>query len=249
MNISNLLRALPSELVTNLIEEFKKIHQNYFLGKWDSSQLNGGRFGEAVLRILEFKNTSNFTPIGTEVPRRTIVTQIVHNTSLSDSLRLYIPSLTELIMDFRNNRNVAHLGTIDVNGMDSSLVINAANWILAEIVRIEGGTSPEEAQKIISKIIERKTPIVEEIGGRLKILDPNLTSKEQILVLSYQKYPERMSENDLFSWVSEKNRTRFRQTLIQLDSDKLIDYHNQEVMLTKRGLIWVEKNINFELEF
>lgn len=248
MNISDLLKNLPKELVDSLIDEFRKIHQNYFLGKWDSSQLKGGRFGEAVLRIIEYKDTGNFTAIGIQLPRRNIVNHASQNTILPDSIRLYIPSLTELIMDFRNNRNVAHLGVIDVNEMDSTLVIQVANWIMAELVRIEGQTTPEDAQNAIKKIIERKVPIVEEVGGRLKVLNPKLTAKEQVLVICYQKYPGFIEEKDLFEWVNEKNKTRFKEYLTQLDRKKLIDYHKEQISLTKLGLIWVEKNIKFELD-
>lgn len=250
MDAVEILQNLPKELVEILIKELNELHKNYFLGKWDSSQLNGGRFGEAVLRILEFKNsnTGEFTPIGITVPRRLIVTQILNNTTLPDSLRLYIPPLTELIMDFRNNRNVAHLGLIEVNEMDSSFVISAANWIMAELVRLEGQTSPTEAQTIITRLIERKIPLIEEYGGRLKILNPKLIAKHQILVFCYYKYPEAIDNNTLFSWVDEKNKTRFKKYLQELNDEKLIDYFEGEVKLTRLGLKWIEKNINFSLE-
>lgn len=250
MEAVNILQNLPQELVENLIREFNDLHKNYFLGKWDSSQLNGGRFGEAILRILEFKNsrTGIFTPVGTTAPRRQIVTQILQNTVLDNSLRLYIPPLTELVMDFRNDRNVAHLGSIEVNGMDSSFVISAANWIMAELVRLEGQTTPREAQQIIDKLIERKIPLVEDYGGGLKILNPNLVSKHQVLAYCYYKYPSTINDNDLFLWVDEKNKTRFKNSLKELDKDKLIDYHEGESKLTRLGLKWVEKNIKFDLD-
>lgn len=248
MEAVDILHNLPQELVENLINEFNKLHKSYFLGKWDSSQLNGGRFGEVFLRILECKNTGTYTQIGTQIQRRNIVTQIVQNTSLPESLRLYIPPLTELIMDFRNNRNVAHLGAIDVNGMDSSFIIAAANWMMSELVRLEGQTTPTEAQEMINKLIERKIPLIEDYGNRLKILNPNLISKHQILAYCYYKYPSTINDGDLFSWVDEKNKTRFKNTLKELDRSKLIDYHEEESKLTRFGLNWVEKNIKFDLD-
>lgn len=246
--LQTLLRSFPKEPLDYLGEEFQKLHQQYFLGRWEPAQLDGGRFAEAVLRIVEFKNTGAYTPVGTRLRRATIVGAAARNTSLPDSLRFQIPSLAALLLDFRNNRNVAHLGKISVNEMDSSFVINVANWIVAELIRIETKISPEEAQREITRIIERKVPVIEEIGGRLKLLDPKLTAKSQILVFCFQKYPILLAENELFAWVSEKNKTRFRRYLVQLDGDKLIDYHNGEVILTRRGVLWVEKNIKFELE-
>lgn len=248
MEAVDILQNLPQELVENLIKEFNDLHKNYFLGKWSPSQLNGGRFGEIVIRILEHKNSATFTPIGTQIPRLQIVNQILQNVALDNSFRIYIPNLTGILMDFRNSRNVAHPGTIEVNGMDSSFVISAANWIMSELVRLEGQTTPDEAQAIITRLIERKIPLIEDYGDRLKILNPNLVSKHQVLVYCYYKYPSIINDNDLFSWVDEKNKTRFKNSLKELDKDKLIDYYEGESKLTRFGLKWVEKNIKFDLD-
>jgi len=218
------------------------------MSRWETSQLDGGRFSEAVLRLIEFKNTGHFTSLGRQIKREVIINSVKHNTSIPDSLRLQIPNLVALIMDFRNSRNVGHLGTIDVNEMDSTFVIQSVNWIMAELVRIEGQTSPDEAQEAIKKIIERKIPIVEEIGGRLKVLNPKLTVREQILVICYQKYSGFIEDKNLFEWVEEKNKTRFKKYLILLDKEKLVDYYNKKICLTKLGLVWVEKNIKFQLD-
>ncbi|MFH0772935.1 MAG: hypothetical protein V1922_01340 [bacterium] len=247
MTTSTLLSSLPQNLVQTLIKEFIELHKNYFLGKWQISELNGGRFGEAVLRLIEFKDAGSYTPIGNPLPRRLIITHAAHNLRLEDSIRLYIPSATELIMDFRNNRDVAHLGTINVNEMDATFIIQTANWIMAEIVRIEGHASPMDAQNEIKKIIEKKIPIVEEIDGRLKTLDPKLTVKEKILVCLYQKFPQRINIDELLLWIKDKNPSRFKQYLNELDKKDLTDYTDQGVKLTIRGNLWVEKNIKFEL--
>lgn len=242
------LRLLPDELVLNLEREFKKLHQQYFLGKWEPSQLNGGKFAETVLRIVEFRDKGIFTPLDSQLNRKGVINSAVQNTNLDSSLRLQIPTIADLLLDFRNRRSVAHLGKIDVNGMDAMFVVQSANWVVAELIRLEAQIAPEEAQKEITKIIERKIPVVEEIGGRLKILDPKLSTKHQILVICYQKYPKALSESILFSWVAGKNKTRFKRYLSELDKEKLIDYYGGKARLTKRGLLWVEENIKFELE-
>jgi len=252
MNLLNKhLSNFPTDLIDALQTEFQKLHEQYFLGHWEPGQLDGGRFAEAVLRIVERKDTGNHTPIGTQLNRQKIVQSTEQNKSLPSSFRFQIPRIAGLILDFRNNRNVAHLGSINTNEMDSTFILHSANWVVAELIRLETQMSPDAAQAEIKKIIERKVPIIEELGGRLKILDPKLDIREKILVLCYQKFPEHISENDLLDWVeySTHNTGRFRKYLEQLDKkDSLIDYRNGEVVLTKRGLIHVEKNIDFELE-
>lgn len=242
------LSNLPSDLVAALQGEFQKLHQQYFLGKWEPAQLDGGRFAEAVLRIVQYKDGGKYTPIGTQLNRKSIVGSAAKNTSLADSLRFQIPILAELVIDFRNNRNSGHLGAVDVNEMDSTFVLNASNWIVAEFVRLETQMSAEEASLEIKKIIERKVPIVEEIGGRLKCLNAQLTAKEKAMVFCYQKYPDEISLDDLASWMEYSNKGVLRNELSVLNKDGRLDFRSDIARLTKLGLLWVEKNIPFELE-
>ncbi|MFM2423638.1 MAG: hypothetical protein RLZZ70_23 [Candidatus Parcubacteria bacterium] len=242
------LSSLPSDLVVALQTEFQKLHQQYFLGKWEPAQLNGGRFSEAVLRIIEYKDTNKFTPVGTQLSRKQIINSVAQNTLLPKSLRFQIPILAELVMDFRNDRNVGHLGIIDVNEMDSSFVLNASNWIVAELIRIETQMKPAEAQAEIKKIIERKVPIIEEIGGRLKCLNPKLDAKTKAVVFCYQKYPAAISLDCLVDWTEYTNKGVLRKKLQGLNKASIIDFRNDWAQLTRKGIDWVEKNVSFELE-
>jgi hypothetical protein len=245
------LVKLPQDIVDFLLGEFQKIHSEYFLGHWQPSQLDGGRFAEAVLRILEYKDKGSFTPIGKQLNRQVIANSVRNNTSLTESLRFQILGLAELILDFRNKRNVGHLGLIDVNEMDSNFVMQSSNWIVAELIRLETSMSPSEAQNEIKNIIERKIPVIEEIDkDRFKILNPSLDIKEKILLMLYQSYPKKISVIQLIDWTGydKKKSTRFKSYLKQLDKESLIDFREDNSMLTKRGVVFVEKNIRFEID-
>lgn len=239
---------LPSDLVIALQTEFQKLHRQYFLGKWEPAQLDGGRFAEVVLRVVQHKDTGTYTPIGSQLNRKSIVGSVAKNTVLPESLRLQIPVLAELVMDFRNNRNSGHIGTIDVNEMDSAFVLNASNWIVAELIRLETQMSPADAQAEIKKIIERKVPFIEEIGGRLKCLNPKLDAKTKAVIFCYQKYPEAISLDDLLDWTEYTNKSVLRNQLKALNKEGVIDFRNDEAQLTRKGMVWVEKNIKFELD-
>lgn len=243
------LNNLPSDLVDALQIEFQKLHQQYFLGKWEPEQLDGGRFAEIVFRILEYKQSGNFTPIGTKINRTKIYNLISNDPKILESLRFHVLKLADLILDFRNKRNVGHLGTIDVNEMDSTIVLQAANWVVAELIRIETKMSPGDARAEIKKIIERKVPIIEEMGGRLKCLNPNLKVDQKVLVFCYQKYPNPISLDDLFNWTAYSNKSTLKKKLLEIDKKtSYIDFRDDMITLTKSGLLWVEKYIPFELE-
>jgi hypothetical protein len=246
--LSQHLNNLPNVLVNALQIEFQKLHEQYFLGHWEPSQLDAGRFAEVVLRIVELKDISTYTAIGKQINRLKIVQSAEKNTALVDSFRFHIPRLAGLILDFRNNRNVGHLGTIDVNEMDSAFVLSGANWLVAELIRLETQMNPADAQAEIKRIIERKVPVVEEVGGRLKCLDPRLDAKQKSMVFCYQKYPEEISLDNLVDWTEYSNKGVLRKQMLDLNKDGRLDFRNDKARLTKRGLLWVEKNIKFELE-
>ncbi len=242
------LNNLPSDLVNALQVEFQKLHQQYFLGRWGPSQLDCGRFAEVVLRIVEFRSKGSYTAIGKQLNRKQIISFAEQNTVLVDSLRFQIPCLAGLILDFRNKRNVGHLGIIDVNEMDSSFVVNAVNWIVAELIRLETQMSSNNAQDEIKKIIQRKVPIIEEIGGRLKCLNPKLKAKEKAMVFCYQKYSSEVSLNNLANWMEYSSKSVLGNELRELNKDGRVDFRNNMTRLTKKGILWVEKNISFEIE-
>lgn len=81
--------------------------------------------------------------------------------------------------------------------MDATFVVSTCNWIMTEFVRLYYTTDPTEVQKIISSIVERRVPIIEEFGGDIKVLSPNLTIPDKILVILYKKYPDYVSTSDL----------------------------------------------------
>jgi hypothetical protein len=246
--LSQHLKNISLDIVVELEIEFRKLHQQYFLGKWEPSQLDAGRFAEHVFRVLEYIQTKAFTPIGTIIPRLSIYNSISKDITLPESIRFHILKLADLILDFRNKRNVAHPGTINVNEMDSTFVLHASNWIIAELIRLETQMSPADAQTEIKKIIEKKVPVIEEVGGRLKCLDPKLDVKGKSLLFCYQKYPQKIALNDIYIWTDYSNKGVLRKYLNQLSKLGLVDFKNDFIQLTRRGILWVEKNISFELE-
>lgn len=244
------LSSIPEELSSSLIREFQDINKNYFLNKWRHSQLDGGRFAEIVLRIIEFKIDGSYTPLNVSMSGKSglIIKKAQSKTSLPESLRFHIPKLVNLIIDFRNKRNVAHPGKISSSQMDAIFVRQATDWILAELVRLETSLSSEESEKKVREIIEMPSPVVEDFGDHLKVLDTSLTKKNQIIVLCWKKYGTRISIQDILNWMKDKNKGRIVHYVQELDKKGILDFHNGAVTLTIFGLTWVEKNIKMYLE-
>lgn len=236
-------------LVKLLLEYYKKIKQNFFLEQYEQSQLNSAKFVEVVFRVLEYITKGNYTPPGKSIQINALI-QYLENLpkdKYPDSLRLHIPKVLKIIYDLRSKRGVTHVSEINPNVMDATFVVSACDWILAELIRLYYADDPKDAQKIINAIVERKVPIIEEFEGYLKVLNPNLTVADKILLILYKKYPEYVSTSDLKKWIKTKSSTHITTVLRQLDNDAKIHRRGKENIITKRGIAYVEKELSTEI--
>ncbi|WP_147448110.1 hypothetical protein [Solirubrobacter pauli] len=189
---------------------------HFLKGEWDDAQVDAGRFCEAALRYLEWKMAGTFTAIdGKSKPnRKTTVNKAQQDTSLAPSLRAQIPQSIELTMDFRNNRNTAHLGNIDANKMDATCVVQNVTWVVGEIVRLETQKPPAEVQRLLDQLAERHVPLVQTVNGRPVILDPGMGASDKALVLLYQQ-AKPVPIHTLRQWAEYGNSSRWTSTVIR----------------------------------
>jgi hypothetical protein len=243
--IASLQTALPKDVLIELLKEYKQIKQHFYLAKFLPSELNGGRFAECVLRLLEHVETGNHTPFGTQLDTEKIINRIGNNTNFPNTVRFFLPRLCRVILDVRNKRDVAHVGgEVSPNYSDSLFVVHSADWILTEIVRHYHSCSIQQAADIVKTINEIKIPIVEEINGFVRVLDTSLNADKKVLVILYHKQSNTVSEQDLRTWIEYKNPTHFRdKILLPLHREALIHYEKGSCILTKKGILFVEKNI------
>ena len=122
-----LLKTYPQELVDSILDSYTQLAENFMRSKIRPSEVEGGRFCEATIRMLQYKTTGTYTPMGTSLNLDTEI-NVLRNlpaTSFDDSIRLHIPRTIRVIYDIRSKRDSAHLGNINPNLMDGTLVINS----------------------------------------------------------------------------------------------------------------------------
>jgi hypothetical protein len=209
------LTRLPSELAGAVEEQYKNLLDHYLKEEWDDAQVDAGRLCEAVLRVLEWHITGSYTAIdGRSKPsRKKVVNAAAQETSLPPTLRLQIPQAVELMMDFRNARNAAHLGAIDPNRLDATCVVELATWVVAELVRLETQRSASEVQAVIDQLAEPHVPLVQKVGDRPIVLDPSMEAADKALVLLYQEGTP-VPTNQLREWAEYANSTRWRERVL-----------------------------------
>jgi len=241
-----LLKTYPQELVYSILDSYTELAENFIRSKIRPSEVEGGRFCEATIRMLQYKTTGTYTPIGTSLNLDTEI-NILRNlpaTSFDDSIRLHIPRTIRVIYDIRSKRDSAHLGNINPNLMDGTLVINCCKWILAELFRMESQISIEEAQRIINNLVEKEVPIIQNFGSFEVILNTQLTARGRILALLYNRGEKGATRAELSSRLPPKMRNQLGTQLSRLQYDKsFIHRDKNRIYITRSGENFTENNI------
>lgn len=244
-----LSEKLPSDIVIHIINEYQHIKQQFFLRKFQQSELNAARFGECVLRLIEFLDTGCYTPLGKSLKTENIINRAKSNVNLPEGIRFLIPQLTRVLLNVRNKRDVAHVGgEVNPNYSDSLFLSHSADWILIELIRNYHTNSIDEARKIVESINETKIPVIAEVEGYIRVQNTSLSAEQKTLLILYHKQPDKISDSDLAKWIKYTNISRYRKQILKsLDDDALIHYRNGFCTLLPKGIAFVEKNTGFDL--
>lgn len=247
-DIRALLESLPSELVDELLEEFEALRRPFLLRDWGPGELNGGRFGEVVLRLFEWMmdEEEKYTPLGTQLKRMEITNRVQTNSDLPDGVRFHVRLCTDLLLDVRNRRDVGHLGVpdLDVNRMDSELVLRLCSWVLAELIREYGGEDPDTAQQLVDKLSVEQVPWIEEVDGDLLVLATELQADDRTLLALHHAHPSSVAIPALRVQVGYNNPSRFKNAILGgLAKDRRIYVKNDAATITSKGIKQIEKKM------
>ncbi len=254
LNFNTIFPGLPSDIRENLKQTYSQIINNYREGKFEPSELNGGKLCESVYRLLEWHTNSNnqYTPFGTQIRNFGQSTRNFENLSqFPDSVRFHIPHMLNSIYSLRNRRGVGHIGgDINPNHMDSVVITQISKWVLSELIRLFHGLSLEEAETQVESIISKEYPIIWEISGKKRILNISLNFEDKTLILLYTNYPKSISEGELTSWLEYSNPTTYRKKILTpLHKKRMIEYNtkSKEIFLSPLGIKHVEENIDLKI--
>ncbi len=250
--IDTLSDALPRELVEGLVREYESLKTQFALGRFRPAELDGGRFSEYVVRILQYLEKNTYTPLGANLHQTgSFLEQMSKSPTLqgSSSLTFFIPRLILLLMGVRNRRDVAHIGgEVSPNYSDARFICYSADWIMTELIRRLYSCTPDEAKRIVLELNTTRLPIIEEVGVLRRVLNTKLETRLKVLALLYHEHPTPVGDEVLQEWTDYKNKTRFTKILQQLDKEALIVRQGGFCHLTLKGIQFVEKYIPQEVE-
>jgi len=237
-----LKQRYPAELVDELLRAYKEIEENYSLSKWKASELDAGHFVEAARRIIEWElRKGQYTPIGQQLPNfNDVVLKQYENLPGDESFRILIPRILYGVYGIRNKRGVGHVGKVSPNKMDSTLILGNAKWVLAELVRLVSGLKPEETQALVDAIVERKLDMLWKHGDITRVLNTNLKTHEEVLILLLDRSPQTVAE--LQKATEYARADRFRKILQELHKTRFIEVTaDGRCIITDKGTLEAEK--------
>ena len=247
---SSLAASLPVKLVDELLDAHAEAKRNFYLGGLRLSAVEGGRFCEAAFRILEFKTTGMFTPLGTMLDTDRLIGRLaqIPSAAAGDSVRLHIPRALRVVYDIRNKRDTAHLADgIDPNPQDATLVTSTIDWVLAELIRLHHNVPPNQAASMVDQVVARVAPVVQDFDGFLKVLRPNLGASDFMLLLLYQRGLHGAVFGELIAWSRPSMRANLRRTLGRLvDETASVHFDGARYFITRVGEQDVERRRLFE---
>ena len=181
--IQELSQKLPEDLVRDLVESYEKVLIEYRKGKWEETLLKAGKFVENVFRVLYFLRTNEIIREIESIKEEVSALERIPKKNMEESIRIIIPRIASSITyTLRSKRNVAHVKSIDPIYIDATLSVVSCDWILAEFLRLFHTSTEDKIIEIITKLINRKIPFIEEHGDEI-FITRRLGCKYEILLL------------------------------------------------------------------
>lgn len=238
--------GMPAELADEVLKQYVETKRRYYLGDHRPTAVEGGRFCEAVTRVLEHALLGSFTPLGKSLPglndKRLNTLFCAHGKP--DGLRVHLPKALYFIYGIRNQRDAAHLGDgIDPNMQDASLVVNTLDWMMAELVRVFHTVTSDAAHSIITDLVTREDPVIEEIDGQ-PVCSKELGVGDRILVFLYRAGREKGLElKELKRQMRHNDQSNLTKAVRRLDEKGLVLLHpdTNRAHITGNGMRDVER--------
>ena len=243
------LGNLPQGLRSELLGEYTAIIRNFREGRWQATELDGARFCEIVYTILAGYLDNETYPAAASKPKdlKSACEALAKLPKAAgpDSARVTIPRILVGLYQVRNNRGVAHVGgEVDANHMDATYVLNAAQWVMAELVRIFHDTDIATATSTVDALVDRLLPIIWQVGEVRRILDVSLSLTDSTLLLLYTE-PDGSAERTLALDLEQYKASNYRRVLRRPHGDRLIEYNESSglALISPSGQKYVEERL------
>lgn len=238
--------GIPSKLCEDLVGFYQEIMHEVLTSNLGKSTV--GKFVETIVQIFqsldqcragyEMRINNVDSELSSTYESRTL-------SGIPDDSRLAIGRIARAMYCLRNKRSIAHKNALDPNLVDLTVVLQCAKWILAELVRLATNSPSQQAKDIIEDLQRPLLPLVEEVLGKQVVLDPNLTTKQEVLIILLHNYGSGpISRKELGKATDRRSSSAVSDALTALKKQRLVESTNSDgIILTRLGLSEVERLI------
>jgi hypothetical protein len=225
-------KSFPHILATDLVKEFVELRKD--LQTLTLNRASAGKFIETTVQILEHLETGSYSV-------QPSVDSYLKNlesraTSLNDDLKITLSRIGRATYTLRNKRNILHKGQVDTNIYDLKFIYSCAQWILTEFIRQFITNDIHKAGEIVEFIQLPVNSLIESIDDR-KIIHANLSVKEEMLLVLYSFYPQRLTELEINKSLDRRAKISIYKGLKSLWQEKLVHTNEKLHILTQTGFL------------
>jgi hypothetical protein len=210
----------------DLLDAYSEIITNFADGRWEPSELNGGKLSEVVFTVVSGYLSGSYSLRSTKPRNLGAACVQLENAypTAKRSPRIQIPRMIIALYEIRNNRGVGHAGgDVDPNQMDATAVLYMSKWLMAELVRLLHGLTTDEAAEIVEALVERQVSMVWKLGDKRRVLRQGLTWRQQVLILL--SGVTEATEMDLVSWLEHKVPSNLRRDVLRpMHRDRMVEF-------------------------
>lgn len=215
----NLSSKIDPVVVKALLDTYEKMVAERRKGGVEECLTQGGKFVEQALRAVEFIRIGS-APVEIKHPTDTIKT-IEKDKALPDSLRVLIPKVAHsMVYEIRSKRGAVHVKEIDPREIDASLCVQAASWVIAELLRLYHVDSEVAVAEAMTVLMRAEMPLIEILGDEV-VVTAKVSCPVELLLLIGRCAPAGIDRKGI--GLSSKNgSSTVSKTLQRLSDDRLI---------------------------
>ena len=232
---------IDKDLVEGLVDSYLKV-KNYYQHKYEECLVYGGHFCEFTWKIIEFNATKKKI---TKLPKKHVLfKQFEEYSALTEQERIIIPRLSGSIYDLRNRKRSGHATDIIPTQNDSYLVHRFCTYVIVEFLLLYHSDKLESILPLTENLIERKSPLIEEING-FYLISQIKSLTLLILYILYTSEKGTLKRQDIGAMLPEFSQRSTNSTVSRLIGErKIFETPDKFLHIRSLGLSYVEDKLD-----
>jgi hypothetical protein len=231
-DLGSILRThIPAALGDEFMRHYDQLRRDVLIKTFERT--SPGKLVETFLRILQWMESGQYDKrLDVEGYFRRLDMQA---STLDDGLRICGGRVARAMYAIRSKRNIAHTGDVAPNEGDLRFLFAAAQWLLAELLRVACSVNVDEAARMVAIGVPNVGLVDGSSGKVLLLADVSVT--DEILLRLHHDYPAYVPVADIYESLDRRKPETVRRLLHKLWADRDVEGSTSAgYRLTDKGL-------------